>query len=278
MEDVVDHSLDGESRSTEIIAILTAGCVLTTAVVSLRIFTRSVLLRTFGVDDAFIIAAQVLNIGTTVAIGLGTFGKQTFLSTCSYTYQAAEVRWGLGKHTWVQPPEYYVPYMKVRFPLLAHLLLVADHACAHSGFLQLHCHIQRCHVSRQDLDPPPIPTYLRRRPDAAVDYLRRGPYRRVGSHDFLPPHPDLRPRRGVLGHISRGQMPQLASCLVRHGELQPHDRRVALRHAAARDPLAAAAQEAKVYPDGNLWPGPTVSNLPMPRWAVPRYCHCQDRN
>ena len=79
MADVVDHSLDGESRATEIIAILTAGCVLTTVVVSLRIFTRTVLLRTFGVDDAFIIASQLLAIGTTVAIGLGTWESQALL-------------------------------------------------------------------------------------------------------------------------------------------------------------------------------------------------------
>ena len=79
MADVVDHSLDGESRSTEIIAILTAGCILTTAVVSMRIFTRTVLLRTFGVDDAFICVAQMLAIGTTVAIGLGTWGQQPCL-------------------------------------------------------------------------------------------------------------------------------------------------------------------------------------------------------
>ena len=69
MADVIDHSLDGESRFTEIIAILSAGAILTTAVVSLRIFTRTVLLRTIGVDDAFIIAAQILAIGTAVAIG-----------------------------------------------------------------------------------------------------------------------------------------------------------------------------------------------------------------
>lgn len=143
--------------------------------------------------------------------------------------------------------------------------LVADHVHERLGFLQLDCHIQRRHVSRQDLDPHPIPTYLCRRLDAAVNCLRRGPYRRVGGHDILPPHPNLRPRRGVLGHISRGQMSQLASCLVHHGELQSRDRRVALHHAAARDPLAAAAQEAKVYSDGYLWSGPSVSNLPVPK-------------
>lgn len=68
----VDHALDGESRVAEIIAILSVGCVITSAVVALRVYTRTCLLRTFGADDAFMIAAQVLAIGTGISIGLGT--------------------------------------------------------------------------------------------------------------------------------------------------------------------------------------------------------------
>lgn len=71
MEEVVDHSLDGESRVATICAILTVGSVLTTAVVTLRIYTRTLLLHTFGIEDAFMIAAQFLAIGSAVAIGLG---------------------------------------------------------------------------------------------------------------------------------------------------------------------------------------------------------------
>lgn len=67
-----DHSLDGESRVDVVVGILAAGCIITTAVVSLRIYTRTILLRTFGAEDAFMIAAQVLAIGSAVAIGLGT--------------------------------------------------------------------------------------------------------------------------------------------------------------------------------------------------------------
>lgn len=92
MADVIDHSLDGESRFTEIIAILSAGAILTTAVVSLRIFTRTVLLRTIGVDDAFIIAAQILAIGTAVAIGLGKWGKQPFLFGMSHVLTGRRVQ------------------------------------------------------------------------------------------------------------------------------------------------------------------------------------------
>ena len=55
----VDHSLDGQSRYTEIVAILIAGSVLSTAAVAARAFTRLFLLHTFGVDDAIMVVAQV---------------------------------------------------------------------------------------------------------------------------------------------------------------------------------------------------------------------------
>lgn len=74
-EEIIDHSLDGESRVDTICAILSVGCILTTAVVSLRIYTRTILLRTFGVEDAFMIGAQLLAIGTAVAIGMGKRNK-----------------------------------------------------------------------------------------------------------------------------------------------------------------------------------------------------------
>lgn len=69
----VDHSLDGESRVGEVCAILSVGCALTTIVVTLRIYTRTRLLGVFGFDDAFMVAAQTLAIGTGVSIGLGKF-------------------------------------------------------------------------------------------------------------------------------------------------------------------------------------------------------------
>ncbi|KAH6988351.1 hypothetical protein EDB80DRAFT_654432 [Ilyonectria destructans] len=90
---VVNHSLDGESRSAEICIILSIFCALSTIAVALRSYIRLVLLRTFGFDDGIIIVAQVLAIGAGVAIGL-------------------ESRYGLGFHTWVQPEEHFIPYMK----------------------------------------------------------------------------------------------------------------------------------------------------------------------
>ncbi|WQF78751.1 hypothetical protein CDEST_03765 [Colletotrichum destructivum] len=89
----VDRSRDGESRFAEILAMLIVGSVLSTAAVALRAFTRMRMLRTFGLDDTVMVVAQILVIGAAVAIGL-------------------ETRYGLGKHSWVQPPEDYVPYMK----------------------------------------------------------------------------------------------------------------------------------------------------------------------
>ncbi|KDN66580.1 hypothetical protein CSUB01_10139 [Colletotrichum sublineola] len=90
---VIDHSRDGETRFAEILAILVVGAVLSTLAVALRAFTRLKMLRTFGLDDVIMVVAQILALGTAVAIGL-------------------ESKWGLGKHSWVQPKEDYVPYMK----------------------------------------------------------------------------------------------------------------------------------------------------------------------
>lgn len=67
----VNHALDGQSQVTFIVSILSLATVISTAVVVLRIFTRSRILRTFGPDDAVMGIAQLLTIGAAVAIGLG---------------------------------------------------------------------------------------------------------------------------------------------------------------------------------------------------------------
>ncbi|KAJ0137717.1 hypothetical protein CTA2_2010 [Colletotrichum tanaceti] len=77
----VDHSRDGESRFAEILAVLVVGTVLSTAAVALRAFTRLRMLRTFGLDDAVMVVAQVGGIGSTTysqrarAGGLALGGK-----------------------------------------------------------------------------------------------------------------------------------------------------------------------------------------------------------
>ncbi len=55
----VDHSLDGQSRYTEIVAILVVGSVLSTLAVVARAFTRLFILHTFGLDDALMVITQV---------------------------------------------------------------------------------------------------------------------------------------------------------------------------------------------------------------------------
>lgn len=89
----VDHALDGQSQVTFIVSVLSLATVISTAVVALRIFTRSCILRTFGPDDAVMGIAQLLTIGAAVAIGL-------------------EAHWGLGRHSWLMLAEDYTPYMK----------------------------------------------------------------------------------------------------------------------------------------------------------------------
>ncbi|ROT36767.1 hypothetical protein SODALDRAFT_340963 [Sodiomyces alkalinus F11] len=91
--DVIDRSRDDESRFAEICAILVVGAALSTLAVTLRSITRLFLVRRFGLDDGIMVVAQVLAIGTAVAIGI-------------------ESKYGLGSHTWVQPDEHFVPYMK----------------------------------------------------------------------------------------------------------------------------------------------------------------------
>jgi hypothetical protein len=61
--------LDGQSRVGEIIAILTVASVLSTLAVALRCYCRIFMLRSFGIDDALIIPAQVRNPRAPVVVG-----------------------------------------------------------------------------------------------------------------------------------------------------------------------------------------------------------------
>ncbi|EXA29084.1 hypothetical protein FOVG_19372 [Fusarium oxysporum f. sp. pisi HDV247] len=84
---------DSSSRSVEIRAILITFSILSTITVALRIYVRYKVLRSLGWDDRVMAAAQLLAIGSAVAIGL-------------------ESNYGLGHHTWEQSKENYVAYMK----------------------------------------------------------------------------------------------------------------------------------------------------------------------
>ncbi|TVY73938.1 Satratoxin biosynthesis SC1 cluster protein 4 [Fusarium oxysporum f. sp. cubense] len=84
---------DSSSRSIEIRAILITFSIVSTITVALRIYVRYKVLRSLGWDDRVMAAAQLLAIGSAVAIGL-------------------ENNYGLGHHTWEQSRENYVAYMK----------------------------------------------------------------------------------------------------------------------------------------------------------------------
>ena len=73
-------ALDNESRSGQIQAVLIVFSALTTLVVCSRIFTRLHILKTFGYEDAFMVLAQLLTLGSAAAIGLGA------LQSCRYIH------------------------------------------------------------------------------------------------------------------------------------------------------------------------------------------------
>lgn len=67
----VDHNKDDETQLPYVIGIVTMALVLSTAAVILRLVTRARILHTFGPDDAFMAAAQILTIGSAIAIYAG---------------------------------------------------------------------------------------------------------------------------------------------------------------------------------------------------------------
>lgn len=62
---IPDHSLDGQSKSELMIGLSAAFTFVCVVVVSARIYTRAIMLRTFGIDDVFIVITQVRSHPTT---------------------------------------------------------------------------------------------------------------------------------------------------------------------------------------------------------------------
>ncbi|KAL2152209.1 hypothetical protein VTH82DRAFT_5393 [Thermothelomyces myriococcoides] len=85
--------LDNEARTAEIVAILCVASILSTLVVGLRWYSRAVILRSFGLDDAILVPAQILTLASALAIGL-------------------ETKYGLGRHRWVVSDDDFISYMK----------------------------------------------------------------------------------------------------------------------------------------------------------------------
>ncbi len=64
-------AIDAQSRVTEIVVILSVFSIVSTLAVGMRCYARIFILRCFGRDDGVMVAAQVLTIGSAVAIGMG---------------------------------------------------------------------------------------------------------------------------------------------------------------------------------------------------------------
>jgi hypothetical protein len=109
-----DHSRDGESRVSEIIHILAVTSTLSTLAVLLRCYSRGYLIRSFGADDLVMIPAQVgsqsLNERSGKEVTLTILLQM--LTIASAVAIGLEAKYGLGRHSWMQPPEHQIPYMK----------------------------------------------------------------------------------------------------------------------------------------------------------------------
>ncbi|KAH8844263.1 hypothetical protein MCOR02_009051 [Pyricularia oryzae] len=89
---IVDHSLDHEDMSGVVVGVVSVCLVLITLAVAARVYTRLVILRTFGPDDY----AAVLSLFFTFACGL-VIGMM--------------VRHGSGKHVWTLQPSDIEAYL-----------------------------------------------------------------------------------------------------------------------------------------------------------------------
>lgn len=77
----VDHSLDGESQSAYIVSVCAVACILSTAAVLARIYTRLCVLHTFGRDDFVMGVAQAFTLLTAAAIFVGEWVPSTKATT-----------------------------------------------------------------------------------------------------------------------------------------------------------------------------------------------------
>ncbi|KAK4208919.1 integral membrane protein [Rhypophila decipiens] len=78
----VDPSKNGDSKIVLIVTILSVCAFISTTLVALRVYTRAVILKGFGLDDWILIVAQILCLGAIAIIGM-------------------EEHYGLGKHIWL---------------------------------------------------------------------------------------------------------------------------------------------------------------------------------
>src|SRR5687767_3246473 len=129
-------SLATQSGVTEVITILSVGCVLSTVVVTLRLATRLWVMHAFWWDDGLMGFAQVLCstrlrsvqrfdlpflispapcgwFGNSYRSWYGLFRTYYRFLLIDVSYHDTETKWGLGRHVWTIQPEETVPYLKV---------------------------------------------------------------------------------------------------------------------------------------------------------------------
>lgn len=67
----IDHDLDGQSQVTWILWVISLACIISTAAVVLRIYTRLRILPIFGPDDILMGIAAIISIAAATTVGLG---------------------------------------------------------------------------------------------------------------------------------------------------------------------------------------------------------------
>lgn len=112
--DITDPVVNAETRAPMLIAVLCVGAFLTLLFVSLRIYTRAFILRQLGADDATIVIAVVFCLATIFVTGMGSYRAwPCSFSSSVLTDMNPEVRYGLGRHTWVVPHDEYLIQQRV---------------------------------------------------------------------------------------------------------------------------------------------------------------------
>lgn len=111
-----DSSKNNDTRVPYIVWTMGLTAGLSTAAVLLRIYTRLRILHTFGADDAVMVFAQLLTLGSAAAIFSGAYTPGIIPTRTRPEVNAntsnEECAFGLGRHIWVMPADDYVPYMK----------------------------------------------------------------------------------------------------------------------------------------------------------------------
>ncbi len=104
--------LDAETAVPIIYGISIGFVCVSSIIVALRLYTRYLIVRSPGADDATIAVAQVLSIGVSIATILRT-SRQVIVEETLTLMCSPEANYGLGRHTWMVAPGETIPQLKV---------------------------------------------------------------------------------------------------------------------------------------------------------------------